>query len=110
MSLDLIKVNENGQLELDFESLEAQTSKELVEYVKKELTSDNSVGSFLNVQINHYNFSSVIEVDVFIVTGNFGYQITQRTDRVTGHVSVAGKYMLLGYMERFLQMRHGDKA
>lgn len=43
MSMDLIKVGDNGQLEFDFESLEAMTSAEFVVAVKKAIPEGHSI-------------------------------------------------------------------
>lgn len=43
MSMDLIKVGDNGQLEFDFESLEAMTSAEFVAAVKKAIPDGHSI-------------------------------------------------------------------
>lgn len=54
MSYDLIKVGANGQLEFDFESLEAWTSKNFVEFVQEQLLDNKILKSSLTVIASNF--------------------------------------------------------
>lgn len=80
MGMNLVRVREDGQLEFDFESLEALTSKKLVEFIREKYEGENKKIVRLEVVRN----------DEFVVSvrGIFNYQevfqltYMKRIDRV----------------------------
>ncbi|MEK3837941.1 hypothetical protein [Paenibacillus sp. FSL R7-0128] len=61
--MDLIKVGDNGQLEFDFESLEAMTSAEFVAAVKKAIPVGHSI--FKSRILQNTNFISLFFLTSF---------------------------------------------
>lgn len=103
MSLEFIVVGQNGQLEIDFNSLELVTSKEVVETIKERIESHSNKNISLSLERNN-DPEDLVKYRVYLSVGRALYCITVWQFPHIEKEEINVHFMTYGAAKRLIEM------